>query len=451
MAKKQFSLPLSSKETSEDSQYMSDINAAILYQSPIQSHIILWISALFVFTALIWANYATLDVVTRGTGKTIPSSHLQVIQNLEGGIVSEIMVKEGDVVDKDQPLLRLDDVRFSSSFKEEKIKAITLQASIARLQALANGTELHMPAEIERNYFDLAMHERQLYNSKREELNSMIETIHQQIKQREQELVEIESKKERLLQSYQMLEKELRMSEPLVAEGAMSEVEFLRLKRNANDLQGDLNAARLSVPRLQASLSEAKNKINEQRTQFHATIVGELNTAKAEVERIGESIRAVKDQVSRTLVTSPIKGTVKQLKVATIGGVIQPGMDLVEIVPFEDKLLVQAEIRPADIAFLRPGQKAIIKLTAYDYSIYGGLEAHLDHISADTITNPDDGKSYYLIRLSTTQNHIEKNGQIFNIIPGMTADVDILTGKRTVLDYLLKPILKTKENAMHER
>lgn len=451
MSKKLSSLIFHAKESREDSQYMSDINAAILYSSPIQSHIILWVTAAFVLSALLWANYASLDEVTRGTGKTIPSSHLQIIQNLEGGIVSEIMVKEGDVVDKDQPLLRLDDVRFSSSFKEEKLKLAELQASIARLQALATGSELHMPADIERNHPDLAMHERQLYHSKKEELESMIETIHQQIKQREQEVIENESKRQRLSESYDMLNKELKMSEPLVGEGAMSEVEFLRLKRNANDLQGDLNAARLSVPRLQASISEAKNKINEQKTQFRATIMGELNTTKAESERISESIRAVKDQVSRTLVTSPIKGTVKQLKVATIGGVIQPGMDLLEIVPFEDRLLVEAQILPADIAFLRPGQKAIIKLTAYDFSIYGGLEAHLEHISADTITNPTDGKSYYQIRLSTTQNHIEKNGKMFSIIPGMTADVDILTGKKTVLEYMLKPIIKTKANALHER
>lgn len=451
MSKNIVSSLLRSKESREDSEYMSDVNAAILYTSPLKSHLILWLTAAFVFSALIWANYATIDEVTRGTGKTIPSSRLQVIQNLEGGIISEIMVKEGDVVDKDQPLLRLDDVRFSSSFKEEKLKLAELQASIARLQALANGTDLHMPADIERNFPELAMHERQLYFSKKEELSSMIETTHQQIKQREQEVIENESKKQRLSESFEMLNKELKMSEPLVAEGAMSEVEFLRLKRNANDLQGDLNAARLSVPRLQASISEAKNRINEQKTQFRATIIGELNTAKAEADRITESIRAVKDQVSRTLVTSPIKGTVKQLKVATIGGVIQPGMDLLEIVPFEDRLLVEAQILPADIAFLRPGQKAIIKLTAYDFSIYGGLEAHLEHISADTITNPADGKSYYQIRLSTTQNHIEKDGQIYNIIPGMTADVDILTGKKTVLHYMLKPIIKTKNNALHER
>ncbi len=451
MLNKFLSINTRAKEASEDSNYISDVNAAILYSSPIQSHLILWLTFAFVISSIIWASFATLDEVTRGSGKIIPSNRIQVIQNLEGGIVSEILIKEGEVVEKNQPLLRLDDVRFSASFKEGSLKRVELLASIARLTALVNNTPLNMPQEVEKNHPDLAQHERQLYNSKREELSSMIETIQQQVKQREQELIEIESKQKKLIESYQMLDKEVKMSEPLVAYGAMSEVEFLRLKRTANDLQGELSAARLSVPRLQASLSETKNKINEQRAQFRATLVTELNTAKADSERMTESIQAVKDQVKRTLIVAPIKGTVKQLKVTTIGGVIQPGMDIVEIVPFEDRLFVQAEIRPADIAFLSPGQKAIVKLTAYDFSIYGGLEANLDQISADTIVNTEDGKSYYQIRLSATKNYVEKDGKKLYIIPGMTADVDILTNKKTVLDYLLKPILKTKANAMHER
>ncbi|NOT83224.1 MAG: HlyD family type I secretion periplasmic adaptor subunit [Methylococcaceae bacterium] len=451
MLKKISSLKTSGKDAAEDSVYMNDVNAAIFDSSPIRGHLLLWITTLFVITALVWAHFATLDELTRGTGKIIPSSHLQVIQNLEGGIVSEIFVKEGQVVEKDQPLVRLDDVRFSSSFKEEKIKRLGLLASIVRLEALAHNTNLVLPSEIEKNHPDLAQHERQLYHSKKAELASTIETVQQQVKQREQELIEVASQQKRLLESYAMLDKEVKMSEPLVGYGAMSEVELLRLKRSANDLQGELNAARLSEPRLQAALSEAKNKINEQKAQFNAAIVTELKTTKAEFERIAESIETVKDQVKRALVISPIKGTIKQLKVATIGGVIQPGMDLLEIVPFEDELLIEANILPADIAFLRPGQKAVIKLTAYDFSIYGGLEAKLKHISADTLVNAEDGKSYYQIRLSTTQNHIVKNGEKLNIIPGMTADVDILTGKKTVLDYLLKPILKTQANALHER
>jgi len=241
------------------------------------------------------------------------------------------------------------------------------------------------------------------------------------------------------------------MSEPLVAEGAMSRVEILRLQRSANDIHGELTAARLSIPRLESSLNEAKSKLSELEIRFHTEALEELNLAKSELDITTESVMALEDRVTRTRVLSPVKGTIKQLKVTTIGGVIQPGMDLVEIVPLEDQLLIEAEIRPADIAFLHPGQKAMVKLTAYDFSIYGGLEAELEHISADTITNEEDGESYYLIRLRTDKNYLEKNGEKLNIIAGMTADVDILTGKKSVLDYILKPILKARSRALRER
>lgn len=439
------------KERTEDANYVTDIYADVLYRSPLQSHIILWLTALFTLIAIVWANYAMLDEITRGSGKIIPSSHLQIIQNLEGGILAEVFVREGDIVERNQPLMRLDDIRFASSFSEEKLKWLELRADIARLSSLANNTELQIPEDIEREHPELAQQTHKLYESKKAEYNSTLETIKQQIKQREQELVETESKRKRTSASYSMLAKEIELSEPLVGYGAMSQVELLRLQRSANDLLGELNAAKLSIPRLQAALAEAKNRINEHQTQFRATVMQELNDAKVESERIAETMRAAKDKVSRTIVRAPVKGTIKQIKVNTIGGVIQPGMDLLEIVPLEDQLLIQAEIRPSDIAFLHPDQKAIIKLTAYDFAIYGGLEATLDHISADTITNQEDGKNYYLIRLSTHQTYFEKNGEKFEIIPGMTADVDILTGKKSVLDYLLKPILRAKNTAMRER
>jgi len=217
----------------------------------------------------------------------------------------------------------------------------------------------------------------------------------------------------------------------------MSRVELLRIKREVNNIRGQL--------------TETKNKLAETRVRFQTKALEELNQVKAELDRTNESTLALEDRVIRTRVLSPVKGIIKQLKVTTVGGVIQPGMDLVEIVPIEDQLLIEAEIRPADIAFLHPGQKAIIKLTAYDFSIYGGLEAELEHISADSITNEEDGENYYIIRLRTNKNYLEKNGAKLNIIAGMTADVDILTGKKSVLDYLLKPILKAQQHALRER
>lgn len=451
MLKKIAHLKSNYQHQNEDQAYLSDINAANLYNTPIQSHLILWLSFCFVIIAIIWANYAMLDEVTRGLGKTIPSSQIQVIQNLEGGILSEILVKEGDLVNKDQVLLQLDSIRFTSSFNETKLKYYELLATVARLTAEINQQDLVITADVLQNAPNIADDVKQLLNSRKKELKTNQQILEQQVLQKKHDLIELKAKANQISKSYNLLLEELRISTPLVAEGAMSRVELLRLQRSTNDLKGDLTAARLSIPRLQSSLNEAKNKLSELEIRFHTEALEELNKTKSELDRTSESIRALEDRVARTRITSPVKGTIKRLKVTTIGGVIKPGMDLIEIVPLDDQLLIEAQIRPADIAFLHPKQKAIIKLTAYDFSIYGGLEAKLEHISADTIINEEDGKSYYLIRLRTNKSHLEIKGAKLNIIAGMTAEIDILTGKKSVLNYLLKPILKAKDRALRER
>ncbi|WP_225615930.1 HlyD family type I secretion periplasmic adaptor subunit [Methylomonas albis] len=436
----------------EDQRFLSDVNAANLYELPLQSHLILWFSAAFVAVSLIWAGFASLDEVTRGEGKIIPSSQVQVVQNLEGGIVSEILVQEGQLVDKDQMLLQLDQVRFASSFKEAKLKYFELLANTARLNAEVNGTPLTIPEEVLKNAPQIAENVRQLLVSKQNEIRSNSDIFAEQVRQKEQEIIEIQSKSDQLARSYKLLQDEVKMSEPLVADGAMSQVELLRLQRAANDLKGDLNSANLAMPRLRSSLDEARNKLAEVKIRFKTEALKELNEVKAELDRTSETAVALEDRVSCTRVLSPVKGTVKRIKVATVGGVIQPGMDLLEIVPLEDQLLIEAKIRPADIAFLRPGQKAVVKLSAYDFSIYGGLDASLEHISADSIPGEKkDEDNYYLIRLRTAKNYLEKGGERLEIIAGMTAEVDILTGKKTVLDYLLKPILKARDRALRER
>jgi adhesin transport system membrane fusion protein len=439
------------EQQAEDHLYVTDVNAASLYGASIQSHIILWMALSFMVIAITWASFAELDEVTRGAGKTIPSSHIQIIQNLEGGILAEILVKEGQIVEKNQPLMQLDAVRFSSSLNENKLKYYELLATTARLSAEVENTPLIIPEVVLQVAPEIADNANQLFDSRRNELNASTKILDEQVIQREQELIELRAKAKQISRSYQLLKEEVEMSAPLVDEGAMSRVELLRIQREANDLKGQLTAATLSIPRIQSSLDEARNKLSETKIRFQTKALEELNQAKAELDRTGESTLALEDRVTRTRVLSPVKGIIKQLKITTVGGVIQPGMDLVEIVPLEDQLLIEAEVRPADIAFLHPGQKAMVKLTAYDFSIYGGLEAQLEHISADTITNEEDGKNYYVIRLRTDKNHLEKNGAQLNIIAGMTADVDILTGKKTVLDYILKPILKAKERALKER
>jgi len=439
------------KQRKEDQDFLSDVNSANLYGASIQSHIILWVAVSFFIIAITWANFAELDEITRGSGKIIPSSHIQVLQNLEGGILSAILVKEGELVEKGQALLKLDTVRFASSFNETKLTYYELLATVARLKAEVNNDPLIIPEEVLKKAPNIASDARRLLASRKNELAANKRISEDQIHQKEQDLIELKSKVRKISISYSLLKEELKMTEPLVQEGAISRVEILRLRRTTNDLKGELTASRLAIPRIKSSLAEAKNKLSELEIRFHTEALEELNIAKAELDRTSETVLALEDRVARTQITSPVKGTIKQLKVTTIGGIVQPGMDLIEIVPLEDQLLIEAEVRPADIAFLRPGQKATIKLTAYDFSIYGGLTAELEHISPDTIINEESRESFYLIRLRSSQNYLEKHGERFNIIAGMTADVDILTGKKTVLDYLLKPILKARNRALQER
>lgn len=438
------------KKQTDDTEFMSEVSAATMESTHLVGHILLVISVLFFVVALWWADSAELDEVTRGNGKVVPSSKIQVIQNLEGGILAEVLIAEGDIVEKGQVLLKIDDTRFSSSFRETELKYYELLARTSRLGAESEGKPYQIPKEVAENRPVLGADEQALYQSKQSELESTIRVLNQQVAQRKQELVERQSRQGQLSRSYQLSNQELKMSAPLVDVGVMSEVELLRLKRTTNDLRGEMNANRLAVPRIQSFLDEVEQKIVEQNARFQAEAAKELSEVKAELARTKETIFSLKDRVTRTQVRSPVAGTIKVLKINTVGGIIQPGMDLVEIVPIEDNLLIEAKIRPADIAFLRPGQKAMIKLTAYDFSIYGGLPARLERISADTIVNEKD-ESFYLIYLRTDKNRIESKKGRFDIIPGMIASVDILTGKKSVLDYLLKPILKAKNEALRER
>lgn len=434
----------------EDIEFMSEVSAATMETSPRTGHSLLLLTALFFVFAFWWASHTELDEVTRGQGKVIPSSKIQMIQNLEGGILSEVLVSEGQLVQKGDVLLKIDDTRFSSSFQETKLKYWELWARATRLKAEAEGKELEMPEELVTEKPELAAAERRLYLTRQREIQSNIDVLQQQARQRQQELAENQAKLDKLRTSYELSNEELKMSEPLVSVGVISEVEVLRLKRTVNDIRGEMETTRLAIPRIRSSLSEVREKIEDVDARFQSEAASQLSEVQAELDRTKAMITSAQDRVSRTHVRAPVRGKVNRLMINTVGGVIQPGEDLVEIVPVDDSLLIEARIRPSDIAFLRPGQDAMIKFTAYDFSIYGGLPATLERISADTITNEED-ESFYLIYLRTDKNYIESNKGELEIIPGMTTTVDILTGKKTVLDYLLKPILKAKNEALRER
>ncbi|MBL7479227.1 HlyD family type I secretion periplasmic adaptor subunit [Legionella bononiensis] len=367
------------------------------------AHIILWTSAVFILVAIIWANYAILDEVTTGEGKVIPSSEIQVIQNLEGGIIQKIFVKEGEIVKKDQILMQIDNTRFMSSYAEAEKKIDALKLEIIRINAEISQTEPAFPEDLKKSYPSLVKDQQSLYESRMRELVQLIKSL-------------------------ELAQKELDMTRPLLKNGSVSEVEVIRLDRTVNEIKGNID-------------------------KFKSDELDKLNKARGDLSALIEANKADKDRLTRTTVRSPVYGIIKQIKTTTIGGVVQPGSDIIEVVPLDDTLLIEAKIRPADIGFIHPGQKAVVKITAYDFSIYGGLEGEVEQISADTIIDENDKKneSYYVIRVRTYKNHLGTAQKPLPIIPGMLATVDILTGKKSVLEYILKPIIKAKHSALRER
>lgn len=433
----------------EDLEYMRSLSSAVLEKSAIGSRLILWTIILSIAWLVFWADNAEIDEITRGPGKVIPTHKIQIIQNLEGGIVSEVFVKEGDVVKVDQPLLKLQDIRFTSSYAENKLKINELEAKVMRLKAEAYDQDFEETDNNNVNFQKNLHDEKSLFLSNRKQLDSTLSIISSQLVQRKNELIEIEAKRKQLQKSLEFLEEEMAMKKPLVKRGVVPEIDFIKLKREKNDLEGGLEAIVLSIPRIQSTIDEAEKKLREAKLIFENRSKKELNEVKAELSRMIESVGALGDRVDRTVVRSPVAGIIKQLFANTQGGVVRPGMDIVEIVPNDDGLLIEAKIKPSDIAFLHLGQKAIIKFTAYDFGIYGGLEGVLNHISADTIT--EEKNTFYIVHVKANRNYLNyKGGKLF-VKVGMVTSADILTGKKTILDYILKPILKAKDSALRER
>lgn len=412
------------------------------------AHLLLAVIALFVVLFLAWAYNATLDEVTRGEGKVIPSSQIQVVQHLEGGILSALLVREGEVVDAGQPLLRIENKLAEADLAEKRKQYVSLLATASRLQAEARGEEaVTFPPEVLDGAPDIAEAERRLFERRRDQLDQQISILNDQYTQKRQELQEVIGKRGQIERQQQLAQQEYDLLRPLVQQGISPRIELIRVQQKLEELSAQLQNTNLAVPRTQAAMSEAERRIAEKRTSFQTDAQQELNVARVEAARLREDISAGIDRATRTEIRSPVRGTVNKVLINTLGGVVQPGADLIEIVPLEDALLVEARIKPADRAQLYPGQKAVVKLTAYDFAIYGGADAQLVDISADTITD-DQGETFYRIRLRTDQTDL---GADRPIIPGMTATVDILTGEKTVLQYLLKPILRAQENALRER
>ena len=411
-----------------------DADAALLAQEPLRARWIIRLFGIVLVVALLWAAFARVDEITRGEGKVIPSRQLQVVQSLDGGIVSEILAREGDTVSEGQVLLKIDSTRFRSSFMESRATYLALLAKAARLRALAQDPRLGQQESL-------------LYQNRKVELETQLGIARQQLLQRSNEINEARARYAQADQGLELTSRELKMTRPLLKSGAVSDVELLRLQREESRYSGERNQMSAQITRLQAAINESQHKIKEVELEFRNQARNELAETQSKLKSLGEGSVALSDKVKHADIKSPVNGTIKRILFNTVGGVVQPGKDIVEVVPLEEALLLEARVQPKDIAFLRPGQTANVKLTAYEFTIYGGLDGKLEHISADSIID-EKGNPFFIVRVRTNRPDF---GADMPVIPGMTAEVNILTGKKTVLSYLLKPVLRAKQYAMTER
>lgn len=431
----------------QQQDWVDDADWARLQQEPLRARALLYSTAVILLLLLLWAAFASVDEVARGEGKVIPSRQLQVVQSFDGGVVEEILVHEGQVVNAGDLLLRIDSTRFVSSFRENRAQYLALQARAARLQALTTNSVLVFSPELTIEAPDIATHERNLYQSSRSELDEQLTIARTQLEQREEELNEVRAKVAQAKRAVELVSQELNVTRPLLSSGAISEVEILRLEREVSRTQGELQQAQSQSLRIQAAVAEAEGKLREVELVANNTWRGELSETLGKLSSLSESGTGLADRVKYAEIRAPVRGTVQRLFVNTLGGVVQPGHQVLEMVPLGDQLLIEAKVSPRDIAFLHPGQPAIVKFTAYDFVIYGGLEGTLEHISPDTITDEREN-TFYLVRVRTDRSGFDSS---LPIMPGMMTQVDILTGKKTVLSYLLKPVLRARQNALTER
>jgi adhesin transport system membrane fusion protein len=403
-----------------------------------------------IFLFITRAAFAEIDEIARGSGKVVPNGQNQIVQNLEGGIVQEILVKEGDIVEKDQVLIRISNEKGTSTAMSNEIKSYYLQAQIKRLEAELKRAPFEYTKGENQELNEFLDNENELYLTNQKQLESKISILKEQIKQKENDLKDAKQTIEHMKFSVGAISKEVTMTKPMVERGIRSQVDFLKLQREESDAKNKLQSVTLSVDKINSEILELNKKIDETNEINDATIREKLNEAINNLKDVEANKLASSDQVARTVVKSPSNGIVQKLHINTVGGSIKPAQDLLEIVPTDSNLIVEVKILPKDIAFIYQGQKAIVKFSAFDFSIFGGLDGHVINISPDTIVEKDE-KTFYIVRIETEKNYIgdEKNQK--HIIPGMIADVDILTGKKTVLDYILKPILKTKTYTFTER
>jgi membrane fusion protein, adhesin transport system len=438
----------------ENLDMASEYDAALREEAPFYGVVLVIAAALCVAGFVVWAGLAKLDEVTRGDGKVIPTSKTQLVQSLEGGIIKEVLIRTGDTVKKGDVLVRIDDTGFSSNLGEVAAKVLALGVKAARLRHEAEG-QLDQPpifpADLNDRAPKIVSNELRLFEDRQKSLISQLAVLEERVEQRQRELQEAKASMDRAREVFGLANQEMKLKKPLADRGIVPKTDLIRLQREVADASGQISVLKETLPKFEASIRESKALMSEQRQKFRGEARAELSLVEAELSVSDETLRGAKDRVARTDIKSPVAGIVNRLNANTVGGVVQAGQIIMEIVPLEDALLVEARIRPADIAFVHPNQRAVVKLTAYDFSIYGGLEGKVELISADSVYDEQLRESFYLVTIKTLENRLKAGKEELPIIPGMVASVDILTGKKSVLDYMLKPINKARQEALRER
>lgn len=403
---------------------------------------------LFLVVFFVWAGFSKVDEVVRGHGKVIPNSQNQVLQHLEGGIISDIMVKEGDRVKKGQVIYKLNQAFFDANLREQELETYALRAKKQRLEAMLAGEDsVHFDAKLEENVPEIVSNELRIFKSKTNEYQQTLEQLQDTVDQKELEIDELEAKLKNLSIELGVASESLAITQKLYKAKATSRQEYLREFGKKQNLVTDTEEIKNKIPIVKEELSQAKSKIGTERSKIEAELLNELNEVNLKLQQLVETNKAIRDRSKRSEITTPVDGIVNKLYFYTIGGIIKPGDKVAEITPIEDSLMIEAKIKPSDRADIWVGQKASIEITAYDFSRYGMLESSLENISADTFTD-EQGQIYYKIFVKAKENRFGKDHPI---LPGMLANVNILTGKKTILEYILVPIKKVTNNALIEK
>ena len=434
-------------ETDGLKDFVTDADYFILHQKPLRGMLIIRIALLSVFLFFIWAALTHVEELVKGDGKVVPSSQLQVLQSLDGGVVLKISVKEGQAVKAGDPLVQIDTTRFASSVRENQGQNVALAAKAERLNALLENRAFKTPDNISSDNKLVYAQEARYFENARYELQAQVSIARQQLSQRQQELSEAQAKRDQAKQLLDSASHELSITKPLLGSGAVSEVDLLRLDRDVTRYTGERLQAISQISRIEAAIHEAGSKIQNVELEYRNNVRKDLSETMAKLNSLSETSVGLEDKVKQSVIRAPMNGFVKRMFVNTVGGVVTPGKDIIEIVPSEDNLVLDVKVPPRDIAFLRVGQKALVKYTAYDFSIYGGMDAKLESIGADSITD-EKNNTYYIVKVRTIKSQFKKD---LSVIPGMQAEVDIHTGSKTVLNYLLKPLLRAHQVALTER